>query len=409
VDACDEAFGRLPKILSMRHAVTPICRVATPRTVGSNVPMLLIDRYILRTLIAVSLAVIGMVTILLTVAMVFEKLPDILDRNPPANVVIGFFLCSLPWRLVQVVPLMAVLSVLMAVGILARSNEILSMLTSGVSVVRLSQPVLGWAVALVGTTMVANETVVPGLAAQSRLYELQIEGRDVTRMSASRNVVARGRDHRFFLMPLFAAYDNRMISPLIVDLSPDHSGVRRRVEASSAELISNNPEQRYSLWRMQDAREWIYDQEGRMVSYRIYPGLHNMEFEEDLHILLSQDKEPEEMNMGELAGHVRLLRERDQPVAGLTTDLYLKTGFPMATMFLVLIAFSYGIRMRPGNLMMMMSRGLGWAFGFYGLAATARGLGFAGVIPPLFAAYLPLVILVGAAAIMMGKSARWHG
>jgi lipopolysaccharide export system permease protein len=341
--------------------------------------------------------------------MIFEKLPDILDRNPPSVVVVGYFLCSLPWRLVQVVPLMAVLSVLMSVGILARSNEVLAMLTSGVSVQRLALPVMSWALILVGATLAANETVIPGLAAKARLYELQIEGRDVTRMTSSSNVVARGRDHRFFLMPLYAAYDHRMVSPLIVDLSPDHSGVRRRVEAASAELVSNDPESKSSIWRMEDARVWVYDHEGRMVSYEHFPGKREMEFEEDLHILLSRDKEPEEMNMGELATHVRLLRERQQPVAGLTTDLFMKSGFPMATLFLVAIAFSYGVRMRPGNLMTMMSRGLAWAFGFYGMVAVARGLGYGEILPPAVSAYLPVVLLTGVTVVMLGRSARWHG
>jgi lipopolysaccharide export LptBFGC system permease protein LptF len=87
----------------------------------------------------------------------------------------------------------------------------------------------------------------------------------------------------------------------------------------------------------------------------------------------------------------------------------MKSGFPMATLFLVAIAFSYGVRMRPGNLMTMMSRGLAWAFGFYGMVAVARGLGYGEILPPAVSAYLPVVLLTGVTVVMLGRSARWHG
>jgi lipopolysaccharide export LptBFGC system permease protein LptF len=210
-------------------------------------------------------------------------------------------------------------------------------------------------------------------------------------------------------MPLYAAYDNRMVSPLVMDMTENHSSVRRRLEADYAELKRNDPDRRSSEWIVSNARIWTYDREGRLAGFESRPGQSVMEFEEDLQILLSRDKEPEEMNMGELATHVRLLREREQPVSGLTTDLFLKTGFPLGTLFLVIIAFSYGVRMRPGNLTVMMSRGLAWVFGFYGFSALSRGLGYGDVVHPAIAAFLPLVVLAGVSVYMIGRSARWHG
>jgi lipopolysaccharide export system permease protein len=371
--------------------------------------MTLLDRYILKTLCAVALAVVGMITVLMLVGMLFEKLPDILERSPSSTVVAGYFLCSLPVRLVQIVPLIGVLSVLLSIGILARTNEILAILTIGVSVIRLARPILIWTGLLVGLTFAANETVIPGLAAQARLYDLQIDGRDVTRLTASRNVLARGRDGRFFLMPLFAAYDNRMVSPTIVDVAPDNSRILRRIEADSAQLVSNSPEKMESIWKVINGRVWTMSREGGVVDYEFRPEESTMVFEEDLHILLSRDKEPEEMNMAELATHVRLLSERQQPVSGLTTDLYLKVAFPLASFFLVLIAVSYGVRMRPGNLTAMMSRGLAWVFGYYGVSAVGRGLAYAGALGPALGAYLPVVMLLGFGVVLLRTSARWHG
>src|SRR5688500_14081107 len=102
----------------------------------------ILDRYILREFLLSFAAVMAFCTLLMLVGTIFSKFTDILAHEVPWSTVFMYFLTSLPGRVMFVVPIAAMLAVLFSVGGLARTNEVLAMLTSGVHGLRLSVPVM---------------------------------------------------------------------------------------------------------------------------------------------------------------------------------------------------------------------------------------------------------------------------
>lgn len=369
---------------------------------------LILDRYVFREFVLAFVAVMSFCALLILVASIFEKFGDIMEHDPPLRVVVLYFATSLPYVLMQIVPIAAMLAVLFSIGGLARYNEVLALLTSGVHSLRIAAPVLfaGFLIAL--GSFVINESVIPPLQRAAKYYELQLEGKDVFRATARKQFMMRGRDQRYYLMRLFNPLENRMISPVIVDLNRDGTGLTRKIEADEARLLENVPDQEKSLWQFKNPRIWSFDGSGRVASFTDRHAEVTIELEDDLHQLLAQEKSPEEMNFRELSRHIGILKERGQPTGSFQTDLLLKVMFPLGIIVVLIIGYSYAVRTRAGTAMTMLGYGIVWAFGYYGLTAVLQALGHSGALSPYVAAFLPTLLFAAAAAHYLHRSSRWY-
>src|SRR5690606_35037006 len=158
----------------------------------------------------------------------------------------------------------SMLAVLFSVGGLARTNEILAMLTSGVHGLRLSVPILFGGIIIVVCTFIMNEYVVPPLERANTIYELQLEGDDIREFTMNANVCSRGRSEWFYMARVYSNEDKEMIRPSSVHLQPGHDTIKMRIEAESAQFQENNREEHTSIWLFEQPRIWEFDAQGQL-------------------------------------------------------------------------------------------------------------------------------------------------
>lgn len=369
----------------------------------------ILDRYLFREFATAFLAVMAFCSLLVLVGTVFEKLSEILENDPPMSAVFLYFATSLPYTLIQIVPIAAMLAVLFSIGGLARYNEIIALVTSGVHSLRIAAPVLFGGLLIALATFAVNELAIPQLQRTAERLELELEGKDRYRASARKQLLARGRDQRFYVMRVFDPLENQMIRPVIIDLHPDGVTIARQIEAEEARLVSNHPEQKKSLWKFKNPQVSTYDSAGHPLSYSAQQQEVVFELEEDLPRLLAMDKSPEEMNFRELARHIQIISERGQPTHALETDLILKVLFPLGIIVILVIGFSYAVRSRAGTMMTLFGYGILWAFAYYGTTAFFQALGHSGAVPALVAATIPLGLFTLLAIHYLRRSYVWHG
>jgi lipopolysaccharide export system permease protein len=368
----------------------------------------ILDRYLFREFILAFFAVLAFCALLLLVASIFEKFQDILENNPPLKVVVMYFVCSLPFKLMQIVPMAAMLGVLFSIGTLARNNEILAMMTSGVASLRIAAPILFGGTLIAMGSLVMNEFVVPPLEQASRFYDQRLAGKDVSRIETNKDIFVRGKGSRFYLMRAFDTRSKIMLRPQIVDMNPTYSGLTKRIEAATAKFVREDEKNHRSEWQLYDSRVWDFDGHGNSIGFHAFPKQLNVYFEENLVQLVSQKKEPEEMNFFELHNYIRMLAERNQPVNTYRTDLIAKLTFPFGILIIMIIGFSYAVRTRAGTVMTAFGYGVFWAFLYYGFNALLRAMGHSGSVSPLMAGMIPIIGFFIVAIVMLRRSARWY-
>lgn len=370
---------------------------------------LIIDRHIFREFVLAFFAVTSFCALLLLIASIFEKLGGILQNDTPWRQAIEYLFSVVPGRLIQAIPIASMLAVLFSLGGLARNNEILAMMTSGIHPLRIATPILFGGLIIAGMTIATNEWIIPPLETRANYLEARyIEGKEESRITTERNVFARGRGNRFYLMPRYNGRDNIMEKPLIVDQTPDFQNIRRRIEGDQAKFLSNHPESKTSIWTFKNYRDWQFDENNRLVSFAQPPGETTVTLEEDLTIILGQRKNPDEMNFNELRRHIGILAERNQNVEKYTTDLIMKLSFPLGVLIVMIIGFSYAVRIRGGSMMQAFGMGVLWAVGYYALTAVMRALGHTGTLPPTLAAVLPQILFFVMTIHYLRRSLRWY-
>ncbi len=369
---------------------------------------LIIDRYLFREFALSFFAVMAFCGLLILVFSIFDKFGDIMENDPPFPVIAMYFLTSLPFLLMQIVPIAAMLAVLFSVGGLARHNEIIALVTSGVRTLRIAAPILFGGALIAAGSFLANEEIVPPLQRMSVEYEMRLEGKDIFRESARKNVLARGDEHRYYLMRLYNPLQKQMIRPVVVDLFADGATLSRKIEADDAVLAKVVPEENKSVWLFTNPRSWTFDESGKVLSYESGQPTSLIDLEKELPLILAQEKTPEEMNFRELREHVSILANRGENADKYKTDLFLKVLFPLGIIIVLVIGYSYAVRSRAGTAMAIFGCGILWAFAYYGMTAVLQALGHAGTVSPYVAALLPVTTFALAAVYLLRRSSRWH-
>lgn len=373
-----------------------------------NLRPIIIDRYLFREFVYAFVAVIAFCALLLLVASIFDRFSEILESGAPMSTVATYFLSSLPGQLMQIVPIAAMLAVLFSVGALARTNEVLAMLTSGVHALRLSLPIIFGGILIVIGTFVMNEYVVPPLERTSKIYELKLENRDTRKITMNANAFARGETDWFYMARVYSNEDKKMIRPTVVNLSPDHSTLKMRIEGDAATFIENNRADNTSLWLFENPRTWKFDSQGKLTTFTAENTAQTIALEADLPTILAQQAKPEEMNYHQLKQRVEILEARDQPTQDIRTDLLRKITFPVGIIVVMMIGFSYAIKSRAGTAMKIIGIGISWAVAYYLVNAVLQALGRAGAISPAAATIVPTLVFAVIAIFLMRRSYQWH-
>lgn len=385
-------------------------RVESDQRSGVGVARIkILDKMLLKEFWLAFCATLAFCALLLVVATIFEKFQDILENNSPLDKTVLYFLCSLPFKLLQVIPLAGALAVLFSVGGMARNNEILAFLTSGVHSLRIAAPIAISGALIAAGVFIVSEFFVARLEQQARYLERRyIEAKSEAKIASRRDIFVRGIGNRFYLMKLYETREGRMYNPQIVDMTEDYSTLKQRIDAKTATLIVDKPEEQRSEWILENPRIWTFSDGGTLRSFEEFRGQRKVYLEPDLSVILGQKKKPEEMNFFELRRHIQILAERDQPVFEYATDLYRKLSFPLSVVLTMLLAFSYAVRTRAGNATSSFGYGIAWAIGLYAANALFGALGHSGALPPLWAAWLPTVGFVVASIFYIRKSYRWY-
>ncbi len=146
-----------------------------------------VDRYLLRHFLHVlGLTLCACVGIYLLVDF-FEKAGDFIEYKAGAAQYLSYFLNSIPLISVQVAPLAILMSMVLTLGGLGRSNEITALRACGLSLWRIVQPLMLAVVCISVAYLLVNELLTPLNTRQlTRLLDYQLQGKTEPSLNSDR-------------------------------------------------------------------------------------------------------------------------------------------------------------------------------------------------------------------------------
>lgn len=342
--------------------------------------MRILDRYIAREFIKILLLGLITFTCVYFIVDLFENLPRFVEAQLPFSIILEYYEFSLPFIILQVSPVAVLMASFLCLGGLSRRNEVLAMKIGRVSPHRIAAPIILLALIFSLLTLAFNEYITP--LANERAYNIKrtkVKKLPPYRLSRENDVWYRAEGNRMLYISLLDISRGRLFGVSLLELDPEFKLVKR-IDAQEARWEGNG-----WVFLKGYIREFPRDGSLRVSSFSRHP----VDLRATLEDLSRVEKLPEEMNYGELKRYIQRLSNSGANTLKLRARLYAKPAIAFVSVVMSIIGVSLGLRVRKGGLLLGTGLSLAVAFLYWVTLSLSLSLGYAGKMPPLFAAWLP--------------------
>jgi LPS export ABC transporter permease LptF/LPS export ABC transporter permease LptG len=349
---------------------------------GGRFPQL-IDFYLLRNFVFYFAMLLVGFLVLFEAFNFFELLDDIAQHRLPLIEVLTFFLYLAFYLFYQLAPLACVVAVLVTLGIMAKNNELIALKAAGVSLYRVTLPLVLAGVTLAGGLIVLDYAYLPYANQRQDALRAQIQGRPAQTYYQPQQSWILGDDSRIYNYQLFDP-DHSLFGRLnVYEIDPNSFSLRRRIYAERAHWL---PEER--AWTLSSG--WVRTFTGTGVeSYEPFTEKTFTYLNESPGYFNREVRQGHQMNWQELRTYINDLARAGFDVARLSVELQRKIAFPLIAPIVMLLAVPFSLAVGSRGAVGGLAMGVGLAVTYWAAAALLEALGAVGQLPPVMAAWTP--------------------
>jgi lipopolysaccharide export system permease protein len=344
----------------------------------------LLDRYVIRNFLqAYFYCIAGFISIWL-IFDVSDNISTFIDEHFGIVLTARYYATQVPEVFVILLPVSLLLALLFSLGRMSRSNEIVSMLTAGVSIPRVLAPLIGAGLLTVAASFALNYSLAPHAE------------------MAKKNFIATARAHQFNVQGQI--FRNRTDSRtwFIQSFRPGHdvfNNVQVLQQDEHDNIVANylTPRATYhpetKAWELDQVKVVHYDQAGNITDEKMFPSLKIDNWSETPFRLGSANVRAEYLSFPELRQYLHF--NSDFPVtllAPFRTHLQYRLALPWTCLVVVCIAAPLGIGYSRRGVLASVASAVVLVFSMNFLTHLFLALGEGDRISPLVAAWTPNLI-----------------
>ena len=374
----------------------------------------LIDRWLIAQILPPMLFAISAFTVIsLSVGVMFDLIRKIVEFGLPLFLAIKVLFFSLPSFLVLSFPMAVLLSTLLAYGKLSANSELLALRSLGIKTSRIIAPAIAVSILMTGLTFYFNDNLVP---ASNKLAESTLragigssfsseEGKDNIMFSryGSRIESATNKPTKTntFLTHIFYAswFENNIMQGVTV-LDFSRQDIQQILKAKSAKFDKEN-----SSWIFSDGSIVSVDQGGQTTNIQFEK--YRYPFVEGPLDLARVPKDATEMSLKQALEAERIYKETGnlKEIRRIQVRIQEKFTLPFACLVFGLIGSSLGSK---SNLRSSKSQGFGLSviliLVYYVMSFVFSSFGVKGLLSPIIATWLPVLISMGGGIYFLRKA-----
>lgn len=368
-----------------------------------------LDRLVVQELIGPWLFGVGMFTVLIVAITFLTKASEFLVNGANGLDVIKLIALNIPAIAVKTFAMSMLLASLLAFGRLSGDSEIVAIRASGVSIFRIMQPVVLFALAVAVLAFATNETVVPGASMQTLRLQSDIEKR------------LRGTLNRVSGYPI---EENGKLKALLTarDISLETRTMRE------AGILVYDENGRITSVLRATAMEFDPKLIGKGQGWRIVGGGNLTSIDGSVAVQLEDGAWPAEVpqltatpeqiltdkvnnldvfSMGQIRHEIGKEKERPNPrrekIANYEFGYWNKIGLPLAALVFGILGAPLGIRNHRTGTAVGFALAIAIIFAYFMLTNMLNTIAMGGGIPPYVASFAPIVVGVVAACFIIWR------
>jgi lipopolysaccharide export system permease protein len=352
------------------------------------------DRYLLAQFARIFLISVVVFSVIYVTVNVFEELDNFIDHDASLFDIVRFYFYTMPFIFTMVIPVSLLLATMFSMGIMARRNELTAFISSGISLVRVSAPLLVASVVMSLFSTWFNDRVVTRATPLSRQIKVHdIEGKPRGDPDVKENFHYLGENGFVYLARRYDHAANAL-QDVVVQQYAGNTLVRR-VDAKSAKFIDGQ-------WVFASGfeREFKSDTE-RVVAF---DQLALPELSEEPDDFAKREVDEEDMDFTQLRSRIEKIRRSGGRIERQLTNLYFKFSYPLAGSIFILL----GIALSSGKRKQSIATGFGLTlliiFVYYVVLRIGQTLGYNGVLPPLLGAQAGNILFLAVGTVLIVRA-----
>jgi LPS export ABC transporter permease LptG/LPS export ABC transporter permease LptF len=375
------ALGRV------RRAVPrPGARAARPYAAVARDSTHIIDRYLVReflTFMGIGLAVAAA---LFVVVDLLQTLDRYLRVKPPLLYIFEHFAYRLPPALHDGMPVIMLVATIFLYLTLSRYHELTALKAAGLSLYRISLPVLGLGVAVALGAGLFQELALPILNERGEEVDrVKIRGQAPRHLQSRQRLWVRSSDSRFYRIALLHPGTNDMYGVTILELDRDFR-LTDRLDARRAHWTPAG-------WELSEGalREIARDGQVQTVPF-VWTAL---DIKEEMEDFIRIQKSVTSMSYRELKEYITRLEAAGFQARKYLVELYSKLSFPLVNLVMVLVAIPFALQSPRGGRLFGIGLAIAIMAGYLVVHYVALAFARADLLPPLLAAWTANIIFMG--------------
>lgn len=357
--------------------------------------MKVLTRYILVEFLKPFLLALAGFSVIVLIVQIFNDMHLLMEFRPTLWVTLKYFFYYIPGFMVQIVPIASLFGVLFSLGGLSKGNELIAMRSGGVDIYRIALPLFFTGLTICLSSLAFSELLVP----KAEELKRHTKSVDICRHSEEsadlnrQNISMVGAEGQIYHIGSFAGSTNTMTDVLVLTFDAN-TRLKGRLDARSAKYENGQ-------WIFFEGYQRTFDDAGVEIADQGFDRMA-IPIPEKPADFLKEKKEPDELNLLELAAYVRQLKRNGSDYHKELVTFYLKFASPFGCVIMVVLGVPFGWSMRKfTGVIASVGICVLVAFTYIGGMQIGQHLGESGLVSPFLSVWVANVIFAVVGPILL--------
>ncbi len=343
----------------------------------------ILDRYLIALFSRVFFATLAAVILLHLVGDVFNRVDNLMGSKVTLSTSIQYFIHRLPLVVSRSIGFAALFAAFLTLGSLSRRHELVAIRACGVSLHRVTVPLLLAALGISVVTFLWNETAVPfATRTAKQIYDVKVRGEQLQSVFGNQEIWMRSNGD-FIRADDFDTDRRRLHGLVIYRITPEFK-LEGLIEAAAASWDGSG-------WVPEGGTEWRFLEDGGVSRRPVRAALPLKEGPDDFLIFA---RSPDEFSYFELRARIDDLRNKGVDTVRDTVNLHAKVAIPLVIPLTILLAVALATKpAKKDNLVVNFGLAVAFGFAYWVLLGFCVSLGKAGAMQPWLAAWSPNLLV----------------
>jgi lipopolysaccharide export system permease protein len=345
---------------------------------GEHPDMGILDRYIAQTWLRLLMLCLGGFVALYLVIDLIEKIPRFLRAGGVAADIVEYFFWKFPEMISRTATFSVLMATLLTLAMLSRDSEIIAMRGCGISLLRISLPMLtlGFVVSIL--LLINAELVLPHSYARTELIDRVKIKKKGDRVTFKRNNIWFRSTSMILQARLFEP-KTKTLSGVVIWSVDEAMNPVSRIDADTAVNTGGR-------WLLHNTVQKSFQTSAGYVPKSAQTMDLDLNLKiEDLQVL---DSDADNMSIRTLNEYAENLKRGGYQAYRYLTLMHTKIASPFAALIMVLLGIPFALRnSRSGGIAMGIGSSIGIGFAYFIVNAVLLSYGRSGVLTPVVAAW----------------------